>query len=62
MRELPFDGQLFFTIDLLLTTLVDTLALPVTAFLEPERPAEGFALGCRWAGEGLRGATRGGGR
>jgi uncharacterized protein YceK len=47
--ELPIDGQIFFTMDLVLTSLADTLSLPGTAFAEPEVPAEGFALGCRWA-------------
>jgi uncharacterized protein YceK len=47
--ELPIDGQVFFTMDLILTSLADTLSLPGTAFAEPEAPAGGFALGCRWA-------------
>lgn len=45
----PFDGKLFFTLDLIPTLIVDTLALPVTAFAEPHPPRGGFALGCRWA-------------
>ncbi len=45
----PFDGKLFFTVDLIPTLLVDTLALPFTAFAEPTAPPGGFALGCRWA-------------
>jgi uncharacterized protein YceK len=48
--ELPFDGRVFFTFDLLPTTLLDTLALPVTAFVDPKQPSQGYALGCRWAG------------
>jgi uncharacterized protein YceK len=47
--ELPFDGRVFFTVDLLPTLLVDTLALPFTAFAEPERPRGGFPVGCKWA-------------
>jgi len=47
----PFDGKVFFTLDLIPTLLVDTLALPVTAFSEPKRPAGGFVVGCRWAKE-----------
>ena len=45
----PFDGKVFFMLDLLPTLIVDTLALPVTSFAEPERPRAGFAVGCRWA-------------
>ena len=45
----PFDGKLFFMLDLLPTLVVDTLALPVTSFSEPERPASGYPVGCRWA-------------
>ena len=47
--ELPFDGRVFFTVDLIPTSIADTLSLPGTAFAEPEAPAGGFALGCRWA-------------
>ena len=49
--ELPFDGRIFFTLDLPLTTVVDTLALPFTAFAKPRRPAGGYPIGCRWAGD-----------
>jgi uncharacterized protein YceK len=49
MPHLPVDGKIFFSIDLLPTLVVDTLALPVTAFLEPERPPGGFPVGCQWA-------------
>jgi len=47
--ELPLDGRLFFSIDLPLTAVVDTLALPFTAFADPRRPKGGFPIGCRWA-------------
>jgi uncharacterized protein YceK len=47
--ELPIDGKLFFSIDLPLTVVVDTLALPFTAFAEPKKPTGGFPIGCRWA-------------
>ena len=47
--ELPWDGKVFFTIDLLPTVAVDTLALPVTAFAKPEKPKGGFPVGCKWA-------------
>lgn len=50
--ELPFDGRVFFTFDLIPTLLVDTLALPVTAFLDPRPPPQGFTPGCRWAQPG----------
>jgi uncharacterized protein YceK len=45
----PFDGKVFFTLDLIPTLLVDTLALPVTAFADPKRPTGGYVIGCRWA-------------
>lgn len=45
----PFDGKVFFTLDLIPTLVVDTLALPVTAFAEPEPPPGGFVVGCEWA-------------
>lgn len=48
--ELPLDGKVFFTIDLPISAVIDTLALPVTAFAEPHVPRGGFPIGCRWAG------------
>jgi uncharacterized protein YceK len=45
----PFDGKVFFTLDLIPTLVVDTLALPVTAFADLKPPTGGFAVGCRWA-------------
>jgi uncharacterized protein YceK len=50
VSELPPGGKLFFTLDLPFTAVADTLLLPVTAFLEPERPRLGWVEGCRWAG------------
>ena len=47
---LPWDGRVFFSADLPLTAILDTLALPVTAFAEPTRPVRGYGRGCRWAG------------
>ena len=47
--QLPVDGRIFFTLDLLLTSLFDTLALPGTFFAEPSRPVGGFPVGCKWA-------------
>lgn len=49
--ELPYDGRIFFTFDLPLTAVVDTLALPFTAFATPRRPSGGYPVGCRWAGD-----------
>lgn len=46
----PFDGKVFFGLDLIPTLVVDTLALPVTAFATPTTPPGGFAVGCKWAG------------
>lgn len=47
--ELPVDGKVFFTLDLPLSAIFDTLLLPVTAFAEPQRPKLGWTAGCRWA-------------
>lgn len=52
LPALPWDGTLLFSVDLPLSALLDTLALPATAFAEPERPRSGFPIGCRWAGRG----------
>ncbi len=49
LGEVPPDGKLFFTLDLPLTAVVDTLALPATAFMDPVAPSGGFSPGCRWA-------------
>lgn len=49
---LPLDGKIFFTVDLPLSAVADTLAVPVTAFVEPERPVGGYPRGCRWADGG----------
>ena len=46
---LPWDGKIFFTLDLPLTTIADTLSLPVSAFAEPRRPKGGWVRGCEWA-------------
>jgi hypothetical protein len=43
------DGKLFFTLDLPLTAVADTILLPVSVFMEPKRPRYGFAPGCTWA-------------
>ncbi len=48
--QVPLDGKLFFTLDLPLTAVFDTLALPASAFANPKRPTGGFPAGCRWAG------------
>ncbi len=46
---LPVDGKIFFTLDLPLTAVADTILLPVSVFMEPKRPRYGFAPGCTWA-------------
>ena len=48
--SLPWDGRVFFTLDLPLTAVIDTLLLPVSAFVDPVRPEGGWVPGCRWAG------------
>jgi SAM-dependent methyltransferase/uncharacterized protein YceK len=48
--DVPADGKIFFTLDLPLSAVADTLLLPATFFVEREKPDLGWALGCRWAG------------
>jgi uncharacterized protein YceK len=48
LPSLPVDGKIFFTLDLPLTAVADTLLLPASAFAEPNRPPYGFAPGCAW--------------
>lgn len=48
LPSLPVDGKIFFTLDLPLTAVADTLLLPASAFAEPNRPRYGFAPGCAW--------------
>ena len=47
--SLPWDGKVFFTLDLPLTVVFDTLLLPASAFVNPEKPQSGWVPGCRWA-------------
>ncbi len=49
LDSLPLDGKIFFTLDLPLTTVADTLVLPASAFAKPTRPKYGFTAGCTWA-------------
>jgi len=47
---LPLDGKIFFAIDLPLSAVFDTLALPVTFFVDPPQvTARGLPRGCGWA-------------
>ncbi len=45
----PWDGTGFFTLDLPLTVVADTLLLPVSAWTDPIKPHSGWVQGCRWA-------------
>ena len=47
--SLPWDGKVFFTLDLPLTVVADTLLLPFSAWVNPSRPRGGWVLGCHWA-------------
>jgi len=47
--EMPPDGKIFFTFDLPLSAVLDTLLLPITPFVDRRRPEAGWAPGCRWA-------------
>ena len=46
--SLPWDGKVFFTLDLPLTIAADTLLLPASVWVEPTRPNSGWVPGCRW--------------
>ncbi len=48
---IPLDGKVFFTLDLPLSAVTDTLLLPFTFFVEPEKPDLGWSAGCRWVGQ-----------
>ncbi len=48
--SLPWDGKVFFTLDLPLTVVADTLLLPASAWVDPASPNGGWVPGCRWAG------------
>jgi uncharacterized protein YceK len=45
----PFDGKIFFTLDLPLSAVFDTLLTPATAFVDRKTPPGGWVVGCRWA-------------
>jgi uncharacterized protein YceK len=46
---LPLDGKVFFAIDLPISAVADTLALPVTFFVDPPLATQrGLPRGCRW--------------
>ena len=47
---LPPDGKVFFSLDLPFSAILDTLLLPATFFVEPERPVGGWTPGCSWVG------------
>lgn len=46
---LPWDGKVFFTLDLPLTAVADTLLLPAAALVDRKTPPSGWVRGCRWA-------------
>lgn len=48
-NDLPADGRLFFTLDLPLSAVLDTLLLPATAFMDRQKPPLGWPVGCQWA-------------
>ena len=48
---IPLDGKIFFTLDLPLSAVTDTLLLPFTFFVEPEKPDLGWSTGCRWVSQ-----------
>jgi uncharacterized protein YceK len=54
LPDLPADGVLFFTFDVPISAVVDTLIVPITAALDRQRPLAGWVSGCRWAEETRR--------
>ena len=50
LGDLPVDGKLFFTLDVPFSAILDTLLLPGTAFVDPQKPPLGWPTGCHWAG------------
>ena len=49
LGDLPADGKLFFTLDLPMSAILDTLLLPATSFMERKKPPLGWPVGCQWA-------------
>lgn len=49
IESMPWDGKIFFAIDLPFSAIFDTLAVPFTAFADRKKPREGWVPGCRWA-------------
>jgi len=47
--SLPWDGKVFFTLDLPLTLIADTISLPVSSWADRRTPLTGWVVGCRWA-------------
>jgi uncharacterized protein YceK len=47
--SLPWDGKIFFMLDLPLTVVMDTVLLPVSSLVDPQKPPGGWVPGCRWA-------------
>ncbi len=45
----PPDGKVFFTIDLPLSAIADTILLPASAWVDRREPKGGWVVGCRWA-------------
>jgi uncharacterized protein YceK len=49
IAEIPPDGKIFFTLDLPLSAVFDTVLMPVGLLAHRERPRGGWPPGCRWA-------------
>ena len=47
--SLPWDGKVFFTLELPLTLVADTILLPASALVDRKTPTAGWVVGCRWA-------------
>ncbi len=51
IASMPWDGKLFFGLDLPFSALLDTLVLPASVFVDRSQPPEGWVPGCKWADE-----------
>jgi uncharacterized protein YceK len=47
--SIPPDGKVFFTLDLPLSAIADTLLLPASWWVDRRQPSSGWVVGCRWA-------------
>lgn len=49
LDSVPLDGKIFFTLDLPLSAVADTLLLPFSWAVDRQEPVSGWVPGCLWA-------------